>query len=106
MQDSGSGTHALHLARPDHSAVAKTVLMLKGSVENIGYNFHVIVPMAGEAGAGNDAVLVDDPQAPETHTRRVLIMREGERMAAVQPSRAGLAARHAIAKCYHIISPN
>src|SRR5262249_28838937 len=43
----------------------------------------------------------DDPQAPEAHMGRVLIMREGESVAAVQPSSPALAARHAISKGNH-----
>src|SRR5215831_9118195 len=101
VQDAGTGAHALHLARPDHRAVAEAVLVLERSLKNIGDDFHVIVTVAGEPGAWNNAILVDDPQAPEAHMGRVLIMREGESVAAVQPSSPALAARHAISKGNH-----
>src|SRR5207247_3918298 len=101
VQDAGTGAHALYVARPDHRAVAEAVLVLEHSVENIGDDFHVIVAVAGEPGARSDAVLAEDPQAPEAHMGRVSIMREREGVAAVQPSSPGLATRHAISEGNH-----
>ncbi len=43
--------------------------------------------MPGEPGARNDPVLIDDPQASETHLRRIVIVCEREGVAAVQPVR-------------------
>src|SRR5215469_11166939 len=94
VQNTGTGAHALYVARPDHRAVAETVLVLERSVENIGDDFHVIVGVAREPAARNEAILVDDPQAPEAQMRGVLITREREGVAAVQPSSPGLAACH------------
>src|SRR5947208_13141911 len=67
VQDAGTGAHALHVAAPDHRAVAKAVLVLERSLENIGDDLHVTVAVAGEPGARNDPVLVNDPQPPEPH---------------------------------------
>ena len=105
VQDARAGAHALHLAGPDHRAVAEAILVLEGSLENIGDDFHVLVAMAGKPGTRNDAVLVNDPQTPEAHVRRVLIMPERESVAAVQPSRPALAPRHPISEGNHRFLP-
>src|SRR5215471_1643722 len=101
VQNTGTGAHALYVARPDHRAVTEALLVLERSVENIGDDFHVVVGVAWEPAARNDAILVDHPQTPEAHMGRVLIMREREGVAAVQPSSPGLAACHSIAKGNH-----
>jgi len=74
--DAGAGAHALHLAGPDHIAIADTVLVLERAFENIGDDVHVLMAVAREAGARNDAILVDDPEAAKAHLRRIAIIAE------------------------------
>ena len=42
--------------------------------------------------AGLHAVLVDDAQRPVAHVARVAVVREGKRVAAVEPAQLGAAA--------------
>jgi hypothetical protein len=54
----------------------------------------LVWPWQGNPAPGMTRSSFNDPQAPETHMRWVLIMLERKGVAAVQPSRSGLAASH------------
>src|SRR5581483_9392182 len=101
MENTRAGTHALHVPRANYRAIAEAVLMLELSREHVREDVHVSVAMTRKAGAGNDAVLIDDPKAPKTHVCRVAVIGEGKCVAAVQPALAALAARHSVAKTDH-----
>src|SRR6185312_5204677 len=60
------------------------------------------MPMAGKSGTRDDPIVIDDAQAPESHVRRIMVIREREGMPAVEPALAALTARHAIAKLDHV----
>jgi hypothetical protein len=56
--------------------MAHAVLVLEGALEDIGEDLHVAVRVGGEAAAGGDAVLVDDPELPEAHVVGVVVVPE------------------------------
>src|SRR6185312_6845009 len=92
VADAGAGTHALHLARPDHRAGADAVLVLERALENIGDDLHVAMAMRVETGAGLDAILVDDAQRAEAHMARIVIVAERKTVPAGEPAETGKAA--------------
>ena len=57
-----AGRHVLELARPQHAAVAETVLMRDRAFANIGDDLHVGMGMRGKAGVRRDLVVVPHPQ--------------------------------------------
>jgi hypothetical protein len=80
VQHAGAGAHALHVAGADHAggrrrrrlAVAHRVLVRQRAFEHVADDLHVAVAMRAEAGAGGDAVFVDDTQVAHAHVRRVV----------------------------------
>ena len=62
------------------------------AAEDVGEDFGVPVIVRGEAGAGSDAVFVQDAQATEGGVLRGVIGREGEGMVGIQPSMVCVAA--------------
>ncbi|EFK96889.1 hypothetical protein LDC_1093, partial [sediment metagenome] len=70
----GAGAHALHVAGADDARVGRTrgaiahaVLVGERAVEHVADDLHFAVAMGAEAGAGCDAVFVDDAQVAHTH---------------------------------------
>src|SRR2546423_712939 len=92
MADAGAGAHLLPLARAEDRAVAHAVAVLRRAGQHVGQDFHVGVAVQAEAPARPDAVLVDDPQGPETLVRRVVIIGEGKRVVGVEPTVVEMAA--------------
>src|SRR5919112_1293635 len=82
------GERLLLVARPQHAAPARGVPVREPAREHDGDDLHVAVRVRAEARAGRDVVLVDDPQAPEAHVARVVVVAEREGVAAVEPPRA------------------
>jgi hypothetical protein len=79
----GAGAHALHVAGADHAAVGSTgrsvahaVLVRQLAAEHVADDFHVAVAVRSEAGAGGDAVFVDDAQVSHPHVLRVVVVGE------------------------------
>src|SRR5207249_11033487 len=68
------------------------VLVGKRALEHVADDLHVAVPVAAEARARGDAILVDDAQRPEPHVPRVLVAGEGEAVVRVEPAVVGMAA--------------
>src|SRR3546814_12144678 len=58
---------------------------------DIGDDFHVAVRMRGKAGLRRDGVVVPDPQRAPAHAIGVVIAREGEMVAGVEPAVVGMA---------------
>jgi hypothetical protein len=61
--------------------MAHAVLVLEGALEDVGEDLHVAVRVGGEAAAGGDAVLVDDPELAEAHVVGIVVLAERERVA-------------------------
>ena len=76
MADASARAHALPVARADHRSGAEAILVLQRSLENIGDDFHVAMGMRGKTVARQHPVFIDDPQGPESHVLRVVIIRE------------------------------
>ena len=74
--DASAGAHALRIARPDDGSVAHAVPVLEGARQHPGEDLHVAVRVRPEAGAGGDAVIVDDAQRAEAHVAWVLVAPE------------------------------
>jgi len=95
--------HALHVARPDDATargvacstrlpIAHAVLVRQLARDHVAHDLHVTVAVRAEAGAGRDAVFVDDAQVAEAHLLRVVVVGERETVKALQPAVVGIAA--------------
>src|SRR5690606_539312 len=83
----------------------KAVLVRQRAREHVAEDLHVRVAVRREAGAGGDAVLVDHAQRAEAHPARVVVVAEGERMAAVEPTGPDVAAVAGVALDDHAATP-
>ncbi len=61
-------------------------------------DFHVAVRVSGEAGAGGDAVFVDDAERAEAHVGGVVVVAEAEGMEGAEPAVICVAAVRGFAK--------
>ena len=77
--------------------------MLERALEHVGDDLHVAVRVRAEAAAGRDAVVVDDAQRAEPHVRRVVVVAEGERVPAVEPTDARAPALGAATNLDHVV---
>src|SRR5437016_8198403 len=85
VADPRTGAHSLHVPWADDRASAEAVFVLERAFEHVRNDLHVAMSMHPEAGAGIDPILVDDAQGPKAHLVGVVIVGEGERVAAVEP---------------------
>ena len=56
------------------------------ALEHVGEDLHVPMRVTREASEWGNPVVVDDPQGAEAHVRRIVVVREGKREMAVQPT--------------------
>ena len=75
----------LDLAAREVLQVAHGVLVLQGAVDDVAEDEELGVAVGAEAGAGLDAVFVDDAQRAPALVARVVVRREGEGVVRVQP---------------------
>ena len=87
----GAGRHSLDVTAPDDGAVAHAVAVRELALEDVRDDLHVPVAVSAEALTRLDAVFVDDAQRPVAHVARIVIVREREGMAAVEPTEIGTA---------------
>src|SRR6185437_10616647 len=87
--DAGARGHALHVARPQHRAVAHRVAMRERAFEHVAQDLHVAMGVRAEAAAGLHAVLVDHAQRPEAHAVGIVVVREREAVQGAQPAVVG-----------------
>jgi hypothetical protein len=90
--DAGAGAHHLHIAASQHPPRAQAILVRQFARNDVGEDLHVAMAMPAETGAGLDDIVVDDPQAAETHVARVVVIREGKAVMRVQPAMVRMAA--------------
>src|SRR5580765_1110283 len=74
VADAGAGRHDLHVARADHRAGADAVLVLQSTLEHVGDDLDVAVPVRAETLPGTDPILVDHPQRAEAHLLGIVIV--------------------------------
>src|SRR6266581_7511784 len=72
--------HQLDLARPEHAAIAHAVFVLQRAFEHIAEDLHLPMRVRAETLPGRDAVIVDHSQRAEANMRRIVIVRERERV--------------------------
>ena len=87
MTDTRSCAHALDIADLNDGARARAVLVRQGAFEHVSDDFHIAVRVSGEAGAGNDAVLVDHSEIAELHVLRIIVVTERKGVTAVEPTK-------------------
>ena len=85
MSDAGAGAHALNFTGTNHRARAGAIAVGEFTLQHVGHDLRVAVSVCREAGAGGDAVFVDNSQSAKAHVLRVVIAAERECMAAVEP---------------------
>ena len=94
-----AGAHDLDLAGLELGVIPEAVAVLDGSFEDIREDFHVPVPVRRETHPRVDEVLIDDPEGPETHVGRVVVIGETEAMPGHQPAMIGEPAFLGAAHC-------
>lgn len=92
MHYAGAGAHPLHITIAKYGSVAHAVLVGQLTVEDIGNNFHIPVPVGTEAFGRLNPVFIDNEKWPETSVARIVVMPEGKRVMGMQPSQIGEAA--------------
>src|SRR6266404_4706202 len=101
VADTRTRGHDLHFARSDDRSGADAVLVLEGTFQNVGNDFHVPMSVSTESLSGADPVFVDHPERPEAHVLRIVIVTEGKRVPAIKPSQIGGAATTGFANGQH-----
>ena len=89
VRHAGARAHALHVAGTDDRPGAHAVPVLEGALEHIGDDLHVAVRVRSEAAAGPDPILVDHAELAKPHPAWIVVVGEGERVAAVEPVELG-----------------
>ncbi len=69
----GASAHALHIARGDALDVAHVVFVRQLARHHVADDFHVAVAVCAKAGAGRNAIFVDDAQIAKTHVLFIVI---------------------------------
>ena len=105
VADAAAGAHALHIARPDHAAIADAVLVAQFAFQHIGDDFHVAVAMGAKAAAGRDTVFIDHAQRAEAHMLRIVVVGERKAVPGIQPSMVGMTALIGLAYLIHLVAP-
>jgi hypothetical protein len=101
VHHAAAGAHALHVAGRDRHHVAHAVLVRQLALQHVADDFHVAVAVRAKAGAGRNAVFVDDAQVAPAHVRRVVIVGKREAVARLQPAVVGKAALFGLADLDH-----
>ena len=101
VQHAIAGAHALHVAGRNGTAVAHVVLVRQLTRQHVADDLHVAVAVGAEAGAGSDAVFVDDAQIAQAHELRVVVTGKGETVEGLEPAVVGVAAVLRFAKGQH-----
>src|SRR5208282_926132 len=101
VRDSRPSTHTLRFAGTNDRAGADAVLVFERTLENVGDNLHVAMPVGGKTRARADAVLVDYAQRAKSHLPGVVVVAEREGVTAVEPVDLRLSAIGGLARRYH-----
>ena len=73
--------------------------------EHVAHDLHVFVAVGAKAGAGRDAIFIDDAQVAKAHVGRVVVAREREAVKALEPAMVGPAAILRFANAQHVGAP-
>jgi len=84
-----AGAHDLDLAGAELGVVAHAVLVLDGALEHVREDFRVLMAVGRKPHPRGHQVLIDDPEGPEGHVGRVVIIGETEAMPRHQPAVIG-----------------
>src|SRR5258708_8905929 len=90
--DARPSRDALHVARFHHRRVPHAVLMFERATNDVTYDLKIAVRVGAETLAALHAILVDHAQTAVTHVLRVVIIRKGKGVVAVQQAVIGVAA--------------
>src|SRR5215469_12469138 len=74
VHHSRPGGHILELAWANYSSVAHGILVLELAAQDVRNDLHVTMGMSIKTTARADDVIVDDPQGPEAHMLRIVIV--------------------------------
>lgn len=92
MSDARSRTRELHISTLEVLQVPERVFVLERASHDVGPDEELGVRVGTEAGAGGDAVFVDDAQGAEGFVLRMVVGGEGESVECVEPAVVGVAA--------------
>ncbi len=88
----GSGAHNLELTRRDLLFVTHAVLVLNGTRQDIGQNFHIFMGMRTKPLTAVDNIFVNHPQCREAHKVGVVVIGKRKGVVAVQPAMISMTA--------------
>jgi hypothetical protein len=91
VRHSRSGAHHLHVTRRRAALVAKRILVRDRASADVGHDFHVAMRMRRKAALRSDLVVVPYADPAPGHALGVVIVREGEMVAGVEPAVVGVA---------------
>ena len=99
------GAHALNVAWRDALHVAHAVLVRELAGQHIADDFHVAVAVRAKAGAGCNAVFVDDTQIAPAHVLGVKVAGKRKTVERLEPAMVGIATVARSPDCQHTASP-
>ena len=87
MTNAGSRRHALQTARLDHRTGSDAVFVFQRAIKHIGNDFHVLMAVGVKPGTRDNAVFVDHPKRPPTHTIGIVIVPKRKGVVGIQPAK-------------------
>ena len=86
VRDACARAHHLDVAMADHLGVAHAVLVLQVALQGNGDDLHVVVRVRAETHARRHGIVVEHAQHAEVHALGVVVVREAEGVARVEPA--------------------
>ena len=97
-------THALNVSRADYRSGAEAVFVLERAVDHVRDDLHVAVRMRAESFSRLNPIFVDDPKRSEPHELRIVVIREGKGVIALEPAVLGVPSFARSANSNHVSS--
>ncbi|MEY3409792.1 MAG: hypothetical protein RIS02_1519, partial [Pseudomonadota bacterium] len=85
-----ASAHSLNIPGWNAFDVAHAVFVRQVARQHIADDFHVFVAMSAKAGAGGNAVFVDDAQIAPAHEFRVVITSKRKAVKGLEPTMVGI----------------
>src|SRR2546421_611826 len=90
VSDARPSAHPLNVPGADDGARPETVFVRERSLEDIGDDLHVSMRVSAEALARLNAILVDHAKRAKAHEARLVVIGEGKRVVALEPTVLGV----------------
>src|SRR3954447_2221977 len=91
MNHASAGAHHLNISRGSATLISHGILMGDRARPNVGHDLHIAVRVRRETALGGDLVVVPNANPSPSHAVGVVIAREREMVAGVEPTVVGMA---------------